>query len=188
MSAEAKKKASVKPWRKSQTVLKYEVDPLIPLEYADVGNQRVVAISVWFALQAYKLYEVMWPMGQFHSNQFLVKFTTLDLIYLYVIPIFRIPLLSFNRSVLILLALVMSLINFILANNTFAPTAVLAALYKAYFEKELSLSGAKVKPGQVYQPSAHLKARYEVKILPESTACLNYDDENFCVILTIGHG
>lgn len=180
MSSSTPRRTSTRPWHKdsNKSAVQEEINnPLIPEEYMDVGQQRLVAISVFVLIQAYKFYELI-----FHENSsFAIKYIFVDLIFLWFLPILRIPWLTFSSSATLAQVAAMAVFNIFLGNNALTFTGILLGAWRGMFDKELSLSGAKVRSKDLYDTSSHLLGRYHVHILPESTAWLNPSKQSFCV-------
>ncbi|KAA8912262.1 hypothetical protein TRICI_003542 [Trichomonascus ciferrii] len=174
-TSSSSRRASVRPWRKEAD--KEKIDPLIPEMYMEVGQQRLLAVSLFMLIQAFKFYDLTRP----ESSSFTVKYFILDSGFICGLPIFRIPWLTFTSKVVMGQALVMAIITILLFNNSVTLGTILAAIWKGLFDKELSFSGTKVRSRDVFDRSAHLSGRYTVHILPESTALLNPTRDSYCI-------
>lgn len=137
----------------------------------------MIAISIFMAIQALKLYDLLF--GDSHS--FTIKYVFIDSVYLWILPVFRIPWLTFNFPVVMVQILVMTIFNALLGNNALSLTAVLGAIWKGFFDREVSLSGGRVRSRDFFDPTQHLHGKYTVHILPESTALLDPVGGSYCI-------
>lgn len=174
-STPSSRRASVRPWRKEAE--KTEIDPLIPETYMEVGQQRLLAVSIFVLIQALKLYDLI----RWDSSSFTVKYIMIDTIFIWFLPVFRIPWLTFTYSVTMGQIFLISIINILLGSNSVSLTAIIFSIWKGVFDRELSISGTKIRSRDVFDTSSHLSGRYTVHILPESTALLNPTRDTYCI-------
>ncbi|ANB14218.1 Pom152p [Sugiyamaella lignohabitans] len=171
--------------RKSTPILKKpsvasETSPLIPTVYLDVGQQRLLFVSLFFGIQAYKISEAVG--STIGSEAFLLKYLIIDAMFVWVLPIFRIPWLTFSNWVSFLQFILLIIFNIFLSTSSFSLSLLILAIWKSLFETEVSFSGSKVhQQDQVYDAKSHLLGKYTVNILPESTALLNPGLASYCV-------
>lgn len=154
--------------------------PLVPESILDGGKQRALAIGLFVALMAWKLQTVLTASPSV-SFDVTLRFLLVDGLAIWVLPVFRIPWLTFSRTTTLVAMLVLWSIDILLTSRFFSWAFILAA-WRTVSNSELSLSGAKIKPRDlVSDAKSHLAARYVVNILPESTALLNPADSPFCI-------
>lgn len=174
-TSSSSRRASVRPWRKEAD--KEKIDPLIPENYMEVGQQRLVAVSLFMLIQAFKLYDLI----RGDSSSFTVKYIILDAVFIWVLPIFRIPWLTFTYSVTMVQIFFIAMLNLLLGSSSVSLGAILLSVWKGVFDKELSISGTKIRSRDIFDTSSHLSGRYTVHILPESTALLNPTRDSYCI-------
>ncbi|CAN6663552.1 nucleoporin Pom152p [Trichomonascus vanleenenianus] len=172
-----------RPWRKDEIKLKPlpksqgNSSPLIPESFIEVGQQRLIAVSIFALIQSFKLYDLLFRT----SGSFMLKYTIIDTLFIWFLPVFRIPWLTFNYPSTIVQICLMTLFNVFLGSNAISLTALFVSVWKGMFERELSISGAKIRTKDLYDSSTHLSGRYTVHILPESTALLNPTGKSYCL-------
>lgn len=180
------KTSKVKPWRKD-SVTNNPYSPLISEDYLDPATQRMIVIGLFGFLQAYKLWDLLfsqnWGPNGDHSNVFfLAKYVLIEGIFLSTLPIFRIPWLTFTSHVSLTVFLLLVAINLFLATISISSvSAIFLGIWKTLFDREISISGARVRQRDVFDTSSHLSGKYIVHILPESTALLNPTKESYCL-------
>lgn len=190
-------KVSTKPWREDggsgpgprpiESVLKIpkvehiDANPLIPQSVLEIGQQRTIVLTVFMAIQAYKFYQLLWPAKKFSAEAFAIKYMFVDAVFLWMVPIFRIPWLTFGSSATVLQIVGMAVFNIVLSSSIVSVPGVVLSLYKTLFEGEVSLSGSKIRSSDLYDASSHFSGKYTVYILPESTAFINPFETTFCI-------
>lgn len=180
------KKHIIKPWKKD-TKPKSLYNTLIPADYIDPINQRLTVISVFFLIQAFKLWD-LWFSDKYGYNSdysyllFLLKFGLIEGLFLLLLPILRIPWLTFTYRFTILLVIASFIFNIFLVTFSLASVgAFFMGIWKPIFDREVSISGSRVRQRDIFDSSSHLSGKYIVHILPESTALLNPLKESYCL-------
>ncbi|KAK9355429.1 hypothetical protein V1523DRAFT_405212 [Lipomyces doorenjongii] len=161
------------------------VSPLIPEQYIDVGSQRLYALSIFALIQAWKLYDLT-QIHKANSTEaelsFAFKYLVVEGLYLWALPVFRIPWLTFSPAVTVLQIVICSVWTVFLSSASFIPvSAFLSAIWRAVYDRELSISEHRVRAKDIVHGSSHILGRHVVHILPESTAKLNPRAETFCI-------
>lgn len=180
------RKSSIKPWRKEFAV-KTGNEPLISEDYIDAGSQRLIATSIFVLIQAYKIWDIFFshhwgPSGDYSNIFFLAKYLIMEGLFLSILPIFKIPWLTFNTHVTFLIFSILLILNFSLATISLSYiSTIILGIWKTLFDREVSISGSRVRQRDVFDSSSHLSGKYIVQILPESTALLNPLKQSFCL-------
>jgi nucleoporin POM152 len=162
-----------------------EYEPLIPLNVLDAPTQRLYAIAIFGALQAYKFYDLSRLYaddGEITVVWFYMKWFLLDAGFFWYLPIFKVPWLRFRPSVSLYCILSFVLFDFALPHISSAPFAtMLAGAWKLLYDRELSISERRVKWGDIIHNDTHIMGKYTVHILPEGVAKLNPEGHCFCL-------
>ncbi|KAK9460066.1 uncharacterized protein V1516DRAFT_678824 [Lipomyces oligophaga] len=161
------------------------ISPLIPEDYIDVGSQRLYMISLFVLIQTYKFYELI----QLHAKNstdaelgFAFKYLLIEGLYLWIVPVFRIPWLTFSPTVTIAQIIISSMITvFLSTTSAISLTAIFGTIWRSIYDRELSLSEGRVRAKDIVHGSDHISGRYVINILPESTAKLNPLGQIFCM-------
>ena len=169
-------RVSARPWKKPVEIKK-ATNTLIPESYLEIPQQRLAVVSLVILLQAYKLYDLY---NATDNSAFAIRYTVVEGIFLFMLPILRIPWLTFTVNSTVFLTLGMAIFNVSLSAGILTPSTLLVGFFKL-FEREVSLTGSKVRSGDVLDTASHLSGRYTVHILPESTAYFNPLQKTYCV-------
>lgn len=164
---------------------------LIPEAVVDHASQRLFAVSLFVALQCWKLYDILSVKANafaLHKNgaaanfsalndfTFLVKYAVLDGAFLWLLPVLRIPFLSFLPAVTLLLTVLLNIANAVLTSSSALPllsTVVVPAWNSVFKQRELTLVGNSMAPRAAVDVSSHFKGRYTIQYLPELSVTLN---------------
>lgn len=164
--------------------------PLISTEIINDSRQRLLILIFFLILQFYKLYDlIVLKSGANVSSSlfnsrfgFILKYFIFDSLFIYLLPILRVPKLYFNKSIVMIQILTMLLLNIFISDaHSFVFISTLAATWKKFHTKELSLTGDSVVHQRVIDYSHHFKGALTVKILPENTALFNPFENSFCL-------
>ncbi|KAK9241015.1 hypothetical protein V1525DRAFT_447562 [Lipomyces kononenkoae] len=167
------------------SVSEVPISPLIPEQYIDVGSQRLYAASIFALIQAWKLYDLV----QIHKASsteaelsFAFKYLVIEGLYLWVLPVFRIPWLTFSPAVTVIQIVFCSVWTVFLSSPALLPISTIAStMWRTIYDRELSISEHRVRAKDIVHGSSHISGRHVVHILPESTAKLNPRGETFCI-------
>lgn len=118
--AKAVRKSKIKPWRREPAARQNPDNPLISEDYIDPATQRLVAISFIVFIQAYKMWDRLFsqnwgPSGDYSNIVFLIKYVVIEGAFLAILPIFRIPWLTFTYHVTLLLFVLSVFANLFIA-------------------------------------------------------------------------
>ncbi|CDK26506.1 unnamed protein product [Kuraishia capsulata CBS 1993] len=171
--------------------------PLIPSSLLDPVSQRTFCTAIFGLLQAWKIYDLIliksgfafeasnWWIGFAKpETSFMVKYLVLDGLFLWILPLLRIPRLNYTALATALQIAVISLITIVSTSDWISPViAVLAGFQGAFHhDKELSFTNEPVgKGGDVWDQTSHFRGRKTIRILPDSTAKLNPFNSNWCL-------
>lgn len=132
-------------------------------------TQRLVAAGVFVAIQAIKLRSALEPSV---SGCFI--FTAFDALFLWILPLFAIPRLTFRTAATVALIAFMAAINSLLFIDPIWLTVVSSTIIKYITGTELSISGTRVRKDSI---GANSLGSYVVKYLPELSATLSADEQ-----------
>lgn len=176
---------------KQASDIDYNSLPLISPEVLDVSRQRFLALLVFIIIQSYKAYDIyllktgLPVVGLLSTSSwfnFVSKYVVVDAMFLYFLPSFKIPKLTFQPWVVLLQILCMWIITFFISTeHDFSLVTGTTTLLWKFNNKEVSLSGSSVSHRKVMDSSAHFKGAMTIKILPENTAMLNPSHESYCL-------
>ncbi|SCU87124.1 LADA_0E02146g1_1 [Lachancea dasiensis] len=165
--------------------------PLISTDVLDVPSQRLLVTSIFFILQAYKLYDlillktglpvsgVLLTSSRFN---FITKYFIIDSLFLYFLPNLNIPKLNCKPTMVLIQILIMTSLTVFLSNEQSFPfLTTLMAAWTKMGSKQLSLAGGSVNQHKIHDASSHFKGALTIKILPENTAILNPFHDSFCM-------
>jgi len=180
------RKPTIRPWRKDTA--KNSADSLISEEYLDVGTQRTLVSALFVALQAYKIIDLLARRHsttsgpEFSDLGFVVKYFLIETAFLVVLPVLRIPWLTFTKIVTLVIILLLIIINLLLSiSASFSLSAIALGIWKTFFDSELTITGSRIRTKDIFDTNSHLSGRHTVHILPESTALFNPTFRSFCV-------
>ncbi|KAI5295950.1 hypothetical protein KEM52_006327 [Ascosphaera acerosa] len=155
--------------------------PFIPFEVIDAPSQRSYVVAFYCVLIAWRLYERFTSDG-LDATWLFVKWITVDGLFLFGLPILRIPWLEWAFSTNLAVYLLHVVANIFLMFNIPLPLgAWVTALAKLAYNRELAISGRSVKPYDILHNSSLILGRQTIQILPEGSAVLNPDRVPFCL-------
>ncbi|PNS21261.1 Nucleoporin POM152 [Sphaceloma murrayae] len=157
--------------------------PLIPLDTIDAPQQRLLAVSFYVALLAWRLYDFHYLNEEDTESLWaFMKWVAIDGVFLFGLPELRIPWLEWSQGAMVILFLSHALLDGILMFRIPIPLgAALVAFTKLVYDRELAISERSVKYSSLMQDSSHLLGRQIIKILPEGSATLNPGREHYCL-------
>lgn len=169
--------------------------PLISPEVVDVSRQRALALLIFAIIQGYKIYDlivlknkapVVGPAIDGSRLSFIFKYLIIDSLFLYFLPSFKIPKLTFQSWAVTVQIVAMTLITVLISNeHSFALLSVFGAAWRKLSTKEVSLTGSSVNMRKVMDSSSHFRGALTIKILPENTAMFNPLHDSFCLPMDI---
>ncbi|CCF55478.1 hypothetical protein KAFR_0A00400 [Kazachstania africana CBS 2517] len=186
------KKPSIPLQSNPQHIVKRDSLPLISNEVLEFSKQRLLVFSIFMVIQGYKLYDLILlknglPVPGILLNSsyfnFITKYFIIDSMFLYFLPTFKIPRLTFKSIVVFcqIFAICAFTLFLAYADNLGFISVFIAIFKKVFFNKELSVTGASVHHNKIIDSSSHFKGALTIKILPENTAMLNPLHESYCL-------
>lgn len=171
--------------------------PLISPTILEISKQRLLIVLFFILIQCYKTYDliclrynlpVLGIFGLLNYSQFnfITKYLILDSLFWLFLPILNIPRFKFNYFIICLQLLLINSINILIGlnYNTISITFIFTILHKFFFPtKKLTLMNEKINSNSnnYLDFSNHFKGAMTIKILPENSAWLNYDQLPFCL-------
>ncbi|ORZ08960.1 hypothetical protein BCR42DRAFT_382174 [Absidia repens] len=160
---------------------------LIPPSLIDFPLQRLIATTIFMSLQTLKIFYAFRNLTTSYPEQYHGTtgwITLLDIIFILVLYICRIPWLQFSLLKSLLLIMTFTMFNTLVFVG---PVSLLnVGILKFFFGdslgKQLSVSRAKlINVKDVLFDPSHILGRHTVHILPYGTAKLNPNDEYYCL-------
>ncbi|EPS26568.1 hypothetical protein PDE_01505 [Penicillium oxalicum 114-2] len=156
--------------------------PLVPAEVIDAPTQRLYVVAFYLALNAYRIYESWNASDELDSTWLFLKWVTLDGVFLFGLQALRIPWLEWAFPTTLALFLLHVVGNIFLMFRIPIPLgAWLGGMVKVAYDRELSISERKVKPGDIIHNASLILGKQIVHILPEGSAVLNPEREPLCL-------
>lgn len=183
----------------SGSVRKVPSDPLIPTSIIDTALQKAYLAGLFLLIQAWKIQQCIIlktssSSGDYDRFLFVLRFFILDLLYLWLLPVFRVPMLSFNPFVTFLqLILVTSFTLFLACDMSFlfASVAPLSALIptskststpSSYVPHHRSIPvDSEIETIGSESRSPHLKGAKTIQILPKLALIFNPENIFYCI-------
>ncbi|KAL6948902.1 hypothetical protein ACO0QE_001381 [Hanseniaspora vineae] len=167
---------------------KKKYNTLISTDVLSVGSQRGLALSIGALIWLYKLYDLIdmkinLPKKDYEFSRvgFVVKFFILDVLYLYTLPVFKIPKLNFKPFVTYIFIAFWVAIDVLISSNSILPfLTLLVSTYSSLNPQKMAISGNTVNYNKVADSSSHFKGKHIIKILPENTALFNPFHNSYC--------
>ncbi|OBA24152.1 hypothetical protein METBIDRAFT_37256 [Metschnikowia bicuspidata var. bicuspidata NRRL YB-4993] len=168
---------------------------LIPAHVVDHASQRLFALLVFAAIQCWKVYDILLVKADapaaaalltaLNNFTFVLKYALVDGVFLWLLPVLRIPLLDFLPLATLVLTAAINLANFALASDSALPllSSTLVPLWNLFHRhKELSILGDAVPAAAPVDMNAHFRGSYTIQYVPESSALLNpFGFGNMCL-------
>ncbi|KAJ5110751.1 Nucleoporin [Penicillium argentinense] len=156
--------------------------PLVPIELIDAPSQRLYVVAFYFALNVWRVYESLTASDELDSTWLFLKWVAVDLVFLFGLQALRIPWLEWAFPTTLALFLLHVVGNIFLMFRIPLPFgAWLSGLIKIAYDRELSISERKVKPGDIIHNASLILGKQIVHILPEGSAVLNPDRDPLCL-------
>ena len=155
---------------------------IIPFELADAPTQRAYVVGLYLALQAWKISNCWQVLDELDSTWYFLKWSVLDLLFLFGLPALRIPWLEWSFFTTLTVYLIHFIFNvFIMFRIPIPVLAWAGALMKVFYDRELSISDHRVDPAGILHNSSLILGRQIIQILPEGSAILNPGNKAFCL-------
>ncbi|KAJ5548651.1 Nucleoporin [Penicillium frequentans] len=156
--------------------------PLVPVSLIDAPSQRLYVVAFYLALNAWRIYESWTASDELDSTWLFLKWVSVDGVFLFGLQALRIPWLEWAFPTTLALFLLHGVGNIFLMFQIPIPLgAWLAGLVKVAYDRELSISERKVKPGDIIHNASLILGKQIVHILPEGSAVLNPERHALCL-------
>ncbi|KAJ5198396.1 Nucleoporin [Penicillium cinerascens] len=156
--------------------------PLVPTNLIDAPSQRLYVAAFWLLLNSWRVYESWTASDELDSTWLFLKWMSVDGIFLFGLQALRIPWLEWAFPTTLAVFLVHMVGNMFLMFRIPLPLGVwLSGLVKVAYDRELSISERKVKPGDIIHNASLILGKQIVHILPEGSAVLNPEREPLCL-------
>ncbi|KAK2747269.1 hypothetical protein FQN57_002167 [Myotisia sp. PD_48] len=156
--------------------------PIIPFEVVDAPSQRIYAAAFYFGLVAWKIYDYWVSSEEDDATWLFLKWIILDGLYLFGLPALRIPWLEWAFSTTLAVFFVHAVMSvFMMFRIPIPMESWCIALVKLMYDRELSISGHRVKPGDILHNSSLILGKQVIHILPEGSAVLNPEQIPLCL-------
>ncbi|KAJ5652513.1 Nucleoporin [Penicillium longicatenatum] len=156
--------------------------PLVPINLIDAPSQRLYVVAFYLALNAWRIYESWTASDELDSTWLFLKWVSMDGVFLFGLQALRIPWLEWAFPTTLALFLLHVVGNVFLMFQIPIPLgAWLAGMVKVAYDRELSISERKVKPGDIIHNASLILGKQIVHILPEGSAVLNPEREALCI-------
>ncbi|KAJ5966000.1 Nucleoporin [Penicillium waksmanii] len=174
----AKSPAKVSPPKPPQNTS----NPLVPVNLIDGPSQRLYVVAFYLVLNLWRVYESWTASDELDSTWLFLKWVTFDGVFLFGLQALRIPWLEWAFPTTLALLLLHVVGNVFLMFRIPLPIgAWFAGLVKVAYDRELSISERKVKPGDIIHNASLILGKQIVHILPEGSAVLNPEREPLCL-------
>lgn len=164
--------------------------PLIPSHIVDEAFQRMFVVSLFILIQAYKIYDLLAinvineqsgvPLGKF---SFVLKYSFIDGILLWFLPILNISYLTFSPLMTLLLTVIFNVTNILLVSkfNLGLILGVVGPYLKSFQRsRELTVGGDSINAHAIDMDS-HFRGKYTIHYLPDSLVKFNvFGMESVC--------
>lgn len=156
--------------------------PLIPVEIVEAPSQRLYVLAFYVALNTCRLYDSWVTSDDLDTTWLFLKWGFIDIVFLFGLQALRIPWLDWSFSTSFMVLLLHITANLFLMFRIPLPVGTwIGGLIKIVYDRELSISERKVKPGDIIHNSSLILGKQIVHILPEGSAKLNADRTPFCL-------
>ncbi|KAI9724576.1 MAG: hypothetical protein M1828_003599 [Chrysothrix sp. TS-e1954] len=157
--------------------------PLVPFETIDAPSQRFYAVSLYTILCFWRLYDFYnLTVDETESLWLFMKWISIDGVFLFGLPGFRIPWLEWSTTTMTILFLFHAAFDAILMFRIPIPLgAGVVALTKVLYDKELAVSERYVKPADIINNPSLILGRQIINILPEGSVLLNPEEKPICL-------
>ncbi|KAL4882326.1 hypothetical protein BJY04DRAFT_186847 [Aspergillus karnatakaensis] len=167
---------------KTPSVVQNGDSSLIPTRIVDPPTQRSYVVAVYMALNAWRLYEGYTASDDLDSTWLFLKWASIDGVFLFGLQALRIPWMEWAFPTTLALFLVHVAFNIFLMFRIPIPlTTWFSGAMKLAYDRELSISGQSIKPGDIINNASLILGKQIVNILPEGSAILNPDLTPLCL-------
>ncbi|EEA19753.1 hypothetical protein TMatcc_009898 [Talaromyces marneffei ATCC 18224] len=156
--------------------------PLIPTDVIDAPSQRFYVAALYIALGAWRIYDSMGAANELDSTWLFLKWNFIDGVFLFGIQTLRVPWLEWTFPTFLTIFLLHAATNVFLMFRIPLPLGAWGGiLYKSFYDREMSISGGRVKPGDILHNASLILGKQIIHILPEGSAALNPDGIPLCL-------
>ncbi|GAM43583.1 nucleoporin [Talaromyces pinophilus] len=156
--------------------------PLIPTDVIDAPSQRFYVAALYIALGAWRIYDSMGAANELDSTWLFLKWNFIDGVFLFGIQTLRVPWLEWTFPTFLAIFLLHAATNVFLMFRIPLPLGAWGGIaYKAFYDREMSISGVSVKPGDILHNASLILGKQIIHILPEGSSALNPDGIPLCL-------
>ncbi|KAJ5219798.1 Nucleoporin [Penicillium chermesinum] len=156
--------------------------PLVPVHLVDAPSQRLYVVAFYLVLNAWRVYESWTASDELDSTWLFLKWVSVDGVFLFGLQALRIPWLEWAFPTTLAVFLLHVVGNVFLMFRIPIPLGIwIAELVKIAYDRELSISERKVKPGDIIHNASLILGKQIVHILPEGSAILNPERDPLCL-------
>ncbi|KAI5957493.1 POM152 [Candida theae] len=163
-----------------------DVKPLIPSSILDSASQRLFVLSLFMLIQSWKIYDLVLVKSEIASSNeqlttltnftFVLKYVFIDGVFLWLLPILRIPHLTFSPPKTLLSIFILNGITIFLVSNMALPllSNIFLPIWRVILQKnELNIVGESINVANVIDMDSHFKGQLTIHYLPDSSAKMN---------------
>ncbi|KAH6721363.1 hypothetical protein BKA61DRAFT_699874 [Leptodontidium sp. MPI-SDFR-AT-0119] len=157
--------------------------PVIPVNLVDAPTQRMCVFAIYGILFALRVYD-WWTLVQEETASlgYFVKWFVLDGIFLYGMPLMRIPWLEWSETTSSMAWILHAGMNAMLMFRVPLPIeGWLIAMAKTFFDSEISVSEHSVRASNILHNSSLIMGKQIINVLPEGSVTMNPDQFSFCI-------
>lgn len=193
-NSNSRKRQSSRTPASDTTPVSHHSPSLIPEHIIDHASQRLTIASVFCAIQAWKIYDILLIKADAYAVSgavngtlsssflllnnftFVLKYALVDGLFLWLLPVLNVPFLSFSPAFTLLLTVLINSGNFLLTSHSAVPllSSIVVPVWNFFFrQRELTIAGDTVSAGNGIEINSHFRGRYTIQYLPESSVTLN---------------
>ncbi|KAL2072295.1 hypothetical protein VTL71DRAFT_11638 [Oculimacula yallundae] len=157
--------------------------PVIPVNLIDAPTQRMSAFAIYGILFALRVYD-WWTLVQEETTSlgYFMKWFIIDGIYLYGVPLLRIPWLEWSETTSSAAWILHAAMNAMLMFRVPLPIeGWLIAVAKTFFDSEISVSEHSVRASNILHNSSLIMGKQIINVLPEGSVTMNPEQLSFCI-------
>ncbi|KAK6197086.1 uncharacterized protein RJT21DRAFT_59019 [Scheffersomyces amazonensis] len=162
--------------------------PLISARILDEASQRVFLVSLFIAIQSWKIYDIMLlktsilevagqSVGTSSNNLTIVlKYAIIDGIFLWILPILNIQYITFSPFITLLLTIILNGITLFMVSDlgVILISGIALPVWNTFFHnRELTIGGDRIDTNRLIDLDSHFKGRLTINYLPDSSAKMN---------------
>ncbi|KAK6461068.1 hypothetical protein DFJ63DRAFT_215156 [Scheffersomyces coipomensis] len=173
--------------RRKRAVSEVPSESLIPSHILDQASQRIFIISLFILIQSWKLYDIILlksnlsvdvgpTIGSLSNFSLVLKYAIIDGLFLWILPIFNIPYLSFSPFITLIFTILLNGFTLFLVSDLgvlLISTFILPVWNAISRDSELTIVGDRIDTNRVIDLDSHFKGRLTINYLPDSSAKMN---------------